>query len=70
MRGNCRWIYLLEARHGKETSGKTHVQRPIEFADYGGLLPGYALREEHDAWHANGRFTESGGHFEAIWVKE
>ena len=70
VRGNCRWIYLLEARHGKETGGRTHVQEPIEFADYGGLLPGYALREEHDAWHAHGRFTDSGGHFEAIWVKE
>ena len=70
VRGNCRWIYLLEARHGKEPSGRTHVQRPIEFADYGELLAGYALREEHDAWHAHGRITESGGYFEAMWVKE
>ena len=69
LKGDCGWIYLLQARHGKETGGRTHVREPIEFADYGRLLSGYVLREEHDAWHAHQKFTESGGHFEAIWAK-
>ena len=71
VRGNCRCGSTCSRPvTAREPSGRTHVQRPIEFADYGGLLPGYALREEHDAWHAHGRITESGGYFEAMWVKE
>jgi putative sugar O-methyltransferase len=70
VKGNCRWIYLLQARHGKETSGKVQVKKPIVFADYGRLLAGYVLREEHDAWHAHKRLSDSGGYFEGIWMKE
>jgi hypothetical protein len=70
VKGNCGWIYLLQARHGKETGGRTHVRQPIEFTDYDRLLSGYALREEHDAWYAHQKVTASGGYFEAIWTKE
>ena len=70
VKGNCRWIYLLQARHGKETGGTTHVQESIDLARYSSLLSGYALREEHDAWHAYKRLTESGGYFEGMWMEE
>jgi hypothetical protein len=70
VKGNCGWIYLLQARHGKETGGRTHVRQPIAFTDYDRLLSGYALREEHDAWYAHQKATASGGYFEAIWTKE
>jgi putative sugar O-methyltransferase len=70
VKGSCTWIYLLQARHGKETAGKTHVQEPIDFDDYRKLLSGYVLQEEHDAWRAARRLTDSGGYFEAIWMKQ
>jgi putative sugar O-methyltransferase len=67
VRGNATWIYLLQARHGKETSGKTHVRTPIVFDDYNRFLAGYVLQEERDAWYAHRRLSESGGYFEAVW---
>lgn len=66
---DAKWIYLLQARHGKETTGQTHVEKPITFEDYTRLLSGYVLQEEHDAWQAHKRLSESGGYFEGIWKK-
>lgn len=66
---NAQWIYLLQARHGKETTGKTHVQEPIILDDYSAMLSGYELKEEHDAWQAHGRLSQSGGYFEGVWKK-
>jgi hypothetical protein len=37
LKGDCGWIYLLQARHSKETGGRTHVREPIEFADTTGF---------------------------------
>jgi len=70
VKGNCKWLYLLQARHGKETVGTTHVQEPIALADYNRLLSGYVLSGEHDAWRATKRITDSGGYFEGIWMRE
>ncbi len=67
IRGNAGWIYLLQARHGKETAGKTHVQNPVTLDDYTRWLAGYDLLEEHDAWLAHRRFSQSGGYFEGVW---
>lgn len=70
VKGNAKWVYLLQARHGKETSGKAHVNTPVALEDYEKLLSGYVLQEEHDAWQAHRRLSESGGYFEAIWKRE
>jgi hypothetical protein len=69
VKGNASWIYLLQARHGKETTGATHVENPIAFGDYEEMLSGYSLQEEHDAWQAHRRLWQSGGYFEAVWRK-
>lgn len=69
VKGNARWIYLLQARHGKEKSGKAHVNAQITLDDYKQFLSGYVLREEHDAWQAHKRLSASGGYFEGVWEK-
>jgi hypothetical protein len=67
-RGSANWIYLLQARQGKETSGQsTRVGKPTTFDDYCRMLPGYELAEEHDAAGALKRMSASGGYFEAVW---
>jgi hypothetical protein len=70
MKGNAKWIYLLQARHGKERGGTTHIKDPIAFDDYKGFLSGYVLQEERDAWQAQRKLSESGGYFEGVWKKE
>lgn len=69
IKGSAAWIYLLQARHGKETAGATHVEKPIALDDYRQLLSGYALQEEQDAWRAQKRLSESGGYFESMWSR-
>lgn len=69
VKGNADWIYLLQARHGKETSGRTHVEKATALDDYKRFLDGYTLRDERDAWHAHRRLKASGGYFEAVWQK-
>jgi hypothetical protein len=67
--GGAKWIYLLQARHGKETVGKNRVQKKIDFHDYQRLLSGYDLCEESPAWLAHERLGDSCGYFEAIWKR-
>lgn len=64
------WIYLMQARHGKE-SGRRHggVERPQTFEDYCGYLPGHTLRRERLAQGALKPYRESGGYFEAVWAR-
>jgi putative sugar O-methyltransferase len=69
VKGKAKWVYLLQARHGKETTGKSHVKEPITFDDYNRLLSGYVLREQHDAMQAHKRLSQSGGYFEGVWIK-
>lgn len=44
--GNAAAIYLLQARHGKETVGTAHVERQTTFADYDRFVAGYELMAE------------------------
>jgi putative sugar O-methyltransferase len=67
IKANTKWVYLLQARHGKETSGKTHVHTATKLEDYNRFLSGYTLCDEHDAWHAHKKLTASGGYFEGVW---
>ena len=65
---NCNWIYLMQARNGKESSQGSGVRKPIVFADYNGMLSGrYELVKEEDAFDAHRRVSQTGGYFQAIW---
>lgn len=68
--GNCEYIYLLQSRHGKESSKKSGVVTPIKFSDYNAMLSGFKLIKESDAFEANRRMSQSGGYFQAIWKTE
>lgn len=61
---NCRWVFLLQARHGKELKS---VKTPIKYEDYNKWLLDYELVQESDAFRAHMRLKESGGYFQAIW---
>jgi putative sugar O-methyltransferase len=65
--GNVQWIYLLQARHGKQTKGKAHVIDPISFKDYVSFLNEYILVSEKEAYNANQKIKHAGGYFEAIF---
>lgn len=65
--GNVEWIYLLQAKYGKEKKGKNRVIEPITFDAYGSFLTDYVLIESHDAWQAIRKLKQSGGYFEGIW---
>jgi len=67
VKGHTEWVYLLQARHGKETSGKSHVQKATTLDDYSRFLSGYTLCHERDAWHAHKKLKASGGYFEGVW---
>lgn len=65
------YVYLLQARHGKETTGKDSVvQKATTFGDYQEMLKGFRLLAEQDAWHAHKRLSGSGGYFQACWKSE
>ena len=70
VKGNAEWVYLLQARHGKETKGRQRVQKATALDDYTRFLDGYTLCEERDAWHAHRKLKASGGYFEGVWKKE
>jgi putative sugar O-methyltransferase len=70
IKGKAKHIYLLQARHGKETTGKAHVKDKSTFDDYVRMLPGYLLQDHHDAYQAHKRLLDSGGYFEAVWKKD
>ena len=67
VKGQARWVYLLQARHGKSLTAKARVQQQITFDDYAGLLDGYELLAEQDVYLSQRRLTEAGGYFEAVW---
>jgi len=69
VRPGSEYVYLLQARHGKETTGKVHVQKQTAFDDYDAMLEGFQLVEEADAYQAHRKMTQSGGYFEALWKK-
>jgi putative sugar O-methyltransferase len=63
---NAKWIYLLQARYGKETEGKIHVKDKVTFDDYSKYLENYVPTEVRGARKALGHLP---GYFEAIWKK-
>ncbi len=67
--GKVEWIYLLQARKGKEGSADSGVEKPITFEDYNKMLSGYKLVEDQDAYYAHMRMHQSGGYFQAVWKK-
>jgi putative sugar O-methyltransferase len=69
IKGNAKWIYLLQARHGKETVGEISVNNAITFEDYNNFLSGYKILAENDAWHSHKRLSQSGGYFEGVWAE-
>lgn len=69
VRGHARWVYLLQARQGKETAGKIHVERKTTFEDYDRFLSGYALVKADDAYDAHRKVAHTGGYFEAVWKR-
>lgn len=70
IKSGCNWVYLMQARNGKESSKDTGVVRPIKFEDYGDMLgPEYQLVREGDAYDANRRVSQTGGYFQALWKR-
>lgn len=63
------WIYLLQARKGKESAANSGVEKPIKFEDYNEMLNGYQLTEEEDAYFSHMKMHQSGGYFQAVWKK-
>lgn len=67
---NANWIYLMQARNGKESSADSGVIMPIRFADYNTMLgDDYVLVEDDDAYDAHRRVSQTGGYFQALWKK-
>ena len=69
IKNNTEYIYLLQARKGKESSKSAGVVTPITFSDYNHMLEGFRLIKEADAFEANRRMSQSGGYFQAVWKK-
>ncbi|MDX9858510.1 MAG: putative sugar O-methyltransferase [candidate division Zixibacteria bacterium] len=65
----AKWVYLMQARHGKETRAKARVEQSTRFDDYDRFLAGFDLVESHDAWTSLGPLSQSGSYFEAIWKR-
>lgn len=63
------YVFLLQARKGKESSKSAGVVTPITFSDYDAMLDGFKLIKEADAYEANRRMSQSGGYFQAVWKK-
>lgn len=65
----CQSIYLLQARHGKESSKNKGVETPISFEDYNQMLEGFTLLAEDDPYQAHKKLREGIGYFHAVWKK-
>lgn len=64
---SCKFIYLLQARYGKESTQTSGVETPITFDDYKNMLDNYQLVKESDAFEAHRKMSQSGGYFQAVW---
>lgn len=66
--GKMDYVYLLQARFGKETTGGQSVEKPITFSDYKELLaPHYDLVDDRDAMMAHKKLRQGRSYFEAVW---
>jgi len=68
--GSCNFVYLLQARKGKESTHTSGVVNPIMFDDYNSILKNYLLVQESDAFEAHRKMSQSGGYFQAVWKKD
>ena len=64
---NSNHIYLLQARRGKQRTGKAHVETPISFEAYCNYLQTYELMDNQEVYNAQSRIRHVGGYFEAVW---
>lgn len=64
-----KFIYLLQARNGKESTKTSGVETPITFNDYKDMLSGYQMIKESDAFEAHRKMFQSGGYFQAVWER-
>lgn len=69
VRNSCKFIYLLQARNGKESTQTSGVETPITFNDYKDMLNDYQMIKESDAFEAHRKMSQSGGYFQAIWER-
>jgi len=67
IQGNCKWIYLLQAEKGKESTATSGVKTPIDFNFYSKLLERYDLKGKEIAYEAHRRVAQSGGYFQGVW---
>jgi len=67
---NCESIYLLQARHGKESAKNSGVVKPIRFSDYNAMFENFVLIQESDALEAHRKMSQSGGYFQAVWKRQ
>lgn len=64
------WIYLLQARNGKESGKASGVLKPIRFEDYSAMVNStHQLVLEEDVYEANRRMSKTGGYFQAVWKR-
>ena len=63
-------VYLLQARHGKESKATKGVRKPTTFDDYCNMLNGFDLITEEDPYQANRKLKEGLAYFHAVWRKK
>ena len=69
--GEADYIYLMQARHGKESTASSGVAQPIRLEDYDAMLQKtHQLLDESDVYEANRRMTKTGGYFQGIWHRK
>ena len=67
---NCRAVYLLQARHGKEQFGGKGVNTTITLEDYKAMLYEFKLINEEEPWQAHRKLKEGIGYFHGVWKKD
>lgn len=67
---SCEFVYLLQAKNGKESTHTSGVVTPITFNDYSEMLSNYHLIKESDAFEAHRKMSQSGGYFQAVWKND
>jgi len=60
----AKYIYLLQAQYGKETTGVTHVKNKITFENYSNYLNSFDLIASDDVQKTFGVLPD---YFQAVW---
>lgn len=64
---NCKYIFLLQAAKGKESTATKGVRTPMDFNFYNSTLSDYELVGKEEAYEAHRKVSQSGGYFQAVW---